>query len=78
MNRPNSNYVAKVESIDGLTDDEATMLKSIAANRFDSLEEAFSEINGWVGQSWFVYRGGSHVALHRRSGANRLLLVRAA
>ena len=25
--------------------------------------------------NWFVYRGGSHVALHRHDGSERLLLV---
>ena len=28
-----------------------------------------------LGYSWFIYRGGSHVAIHKASGESRLALI---
>lgn len=70
----------EVESVAGLTEDEASAVRCAArpcgstAADLDSYEAALrSQFPGW-----FVYRGGKHVALHRTrawSGKRLILAV---
>jgi hypothetical protein len=67
---------ATIESTIGLTLDEAAALKAAACGcmNMESLDKACSELRAWF-PGWIVYRGGSHVAVHRTSGGDRLVFI---
>ena len=67
---------AQIETTEHLTKDEVTAVQSIAstiASRTQTLEHALE----WLAcfKSWFIYRGGNHIALHKASGDNRRILL---
>ncbi|NBZ96737.1 MAG: hypothetical protein EBR40_09995 [Proteobacteria bacterium] len=67
---------AQVENPENLTRDELTCVKIIEStinSRCETLEKA----REWVAclSGWFVYRGGSHIAVHRDPSGPRVLLV---
>jgi hypothetical protein len=66
-----------IEHGEQLTTDEFRALKCLVNNTGSSLDEleAFLRV---AFRSWFVYRGGNHVALHKVSGSPRVLFVTAA
>lgn len=73
----NTTLTATLENITTLTQDERTALQAVKAGvKGSTLDnaEAFLRV---AFSTWFVYRGGNHVALHRSKAADapRVLLV---
>jgi hypothetical protein len=67
-----------IENTSHLTSDEQTMIRCIAQSGFYSdLEHFAKECCALLGREWLVYRGGSHVAIHRTSGDDRRILIAA-
>lgn len=68
-----------LETTDHLTRDEMTAVQIIAdtiKSRSTTLEDASNWLRNFP--AWFIYRGGSHVALHKASGdPRRIMLVTA-
>jgi len=65
-----------LESLDGLTTDEQTAVKSMARGFNPTF--SLDDVEGFLKTAfagWFIHRGGHHVSLHRASGQPRLLLV---
>lgn len=60
----------------GLTNDETTAVKAAAngCKNMETLEQVEAELKAWF-KGWLVYRGGSHVALHRTPGDSRRALL---
>lgn len=58
---------ATLGKIDHLTADEQKIARHLAQQSFTSLDRAREELACWL-PGWLVYRGGSHVAVHRQSG----------
>lgn len=65
-----------IENITHLTDDEKSMIRCIAQPGFyASLEHFAKECCALLGREWLVYRGGSHVAIHRNAGDDVRILI---
>lgn len=64
-----------IENVPHLTADEQAMIRSIARTDYGHLGNAADQIRAWVGRDWFVYEGGSHLALHRTQDGPRVLIV---
>lgn len=59
----------RTEELWMLTEDEKAAVRCLATMRFASLDECEDAIRRTYLPRWFVYRGGSHVAVHvRRDG----------
>ena len=54
--------------------DEAAIARCMASFS-GTLDEFYVQACAALGQSWFVYRGGSHVAIHRTSGDDRRVII---
>lgn len=52
----------------------SAVLDSLDQRPAATLDEAERSIRAWL-PGWFIYRGGSHVAIHRRSGEPRIGMV---
>jgi hypothetical protein len=65
----------KIENLGHLTKKEVSLVSLIASSFAKNLEQFYNETKAQVGEDWFVYRGGSHVALHRESGDSRRCLI---
>lgn len=52
----------------------SAVLNSLDEMPAATLDEAERSIRAWL-PGWFIYRGGSHVAIHTRSGEPRIGLV---
>lgn len=79
--------ISTVETLDGLTAVEREVILTLAnaTNYTASLEQAFEVLTRTIeiykagatfGPDWFVYRGGSHIAVHDTYGGPRRLFVR--
>ena len=65
----------KLETTNGLTEDEATVCRHLTHTKFANLDSARQELKAWFGNGWFVYQGGSHVSVHRFDKGPRILFV---
>ena len=80
MNSLDTLFTATIESTAGLTGEATARVQRTADAlnlRSDTLDNVEASIRKGFSadEGWFVYRGGSHVALHRVSGGDRVLLV---
>ena len=66
-----------LEHTPDLTADEATVLRVIARSGFADMNDAVDFLRVAF-KGWFIYEGGSHVALHKTALSPRVLLLRAA
>ncbi len=62
-----------VENTAHLTKDEQACVRCKVHG--DTLDRVEAELRAAFGPSWFVYRGGGHVALHRAAGDDRRVAV---
>ena len=65
----------KIEEIAHLSRNELNALADVSASSAETLEQFYNEAKARLGNVWFIYRGGSHVALHRESGDSRRCLI---
>ena len=66
----------ELQNVSGLTEDELTAVRHVAkqGSFFRGIDHAYRETSAWF-SGWVVYRGGSHVAIHRDSNSPRVLLI---
>ena len=73
----NTKMKITLENTNHLTSEEATIARCLASHDKTETIRQFSEfMRVALGGEWFVYDGGSHVALHRRKNDwNRILIA---
>jgi len=69
---------AEVQQIDHLSADDQIVVKclrNLCAVEQGGLDRIEALLRFYGSKQWFVYRGGSHVALHQKSGDDRRMLL---
>jgi hypothetical protein len=66
--------IREIAHTEHLTAAQAEAVRTAAAANFETLDEAAETLRSTF-PSWFIYRGGNHVALHLASGDSRRVLV---
>jgi hypothetical protein len=77
MTTTNANQIkVQSEGSEGLTNDEVLAVRAAlnGCRQLASLDEVEANLRALF-RGWFVYRGGSHVALHRTAGDDRRVLL---
>jgi hypothetical protein len=64
----------EIEITRHLTKDEQSVIQTIAATCFASLDKAEAEIKAWLPE-FYIYRGGHHIAVHTRNGDERRVML---
>jgi hypothetical protein len=65
----------KIEDVAHLSPDELAIVQVVSYSWAKTLKEFYNETRAQLSSSWYVYRGGSHVALHLKSGDDRRCLI---
>lgn len=71
----NQNMKIKIEEVAHLSPAQLAIVQVISYSWAKTLEDFYNETRAQLNNSWFVYRGGSHVALHLKSGDDRRCLI---
>jgi hypothetical protein len=69
------NMKIKIEEVAHLSPDQLAIVELVSYSWAKTLEEFYNETRAQLSNSWFVYRGSNHVALHLKSGDDRRCLI---
>lgn len=67
---------ATIEETNHLTRDELTAVKTMRS-AIENQCRNFDDVKGWLLclTGWFIYSGGNHIALHKKSGDTRRVMI---
>ena len=65
----------KIEEVAHLSPAQLAIVQVVSYSWAKTLEEFYNETRAQLSANWYVYRGGSHVALHLKSGDDHRCLI---